>query len=774
MLRGRQRYLCPLVLFAITAAPLAAGAQTTPVVNVLANVSEPFGGVVLASDGAVYGTSRTGGSVGCGYVYRLARGATPTILHEFTGTDGCQPHGELVEGADGALYGTTFAGGPHVDAQATAGTGTVFRISPTGTHSMLHAFAPIAGGVHPEGWAPMAGLVVGPDGNLYGTTSSGGTGVGGPFTFGPGTAFRVTTAGVLTVLHQFSITVDGARPVGGLTLATDGNFYGTILVVDPMLGGALYRLTPTGQYSRVFGFPWTGCGAPSCFPLGANPAAAPTQVGSDLYVLGRDYGAGERGTVVRVTPDATPDGVGLLIHAFSGADGATPERAMTLGSDGHLYGVTRDGGVNNGSGTIFRIANGSLTKLHDFGFPGGSSPQGRLLEVAPGVFLGTTASGGTSAGTIFRLSLITPVAPTASNDAYSTPFRTPLLLGAPGILANDISNGGGAMTTTIVNTVSHGVLEPGPDGGFTYTPDAGFAGVDSFTYRAVDWFGQSNIATVTITVINPTALQPPTGLYVSSLIGNLLTVRWNPALAGPDATGYVLEGGINPGQVLGSLNTGTPYPIFTFAAPTGAFYIRVHAVNGAERSGPSNEIRVFVRVPQAPSAPDGLVGVVSGSSLGLTWRNTFAGGAPNSIVLDVTGSFTGSIFLGLVDRFTVPAVPGGTYTFSVRARNGVGTSASSNLITLTLPGACSGAPEAPPNFLAYKSGSRLSLVWDPATTGPAPTTYIVKATGTVTGSLPTTARSMSANVPPGTYNLSVTAVNACGSAITPVQTIVVP
>ena len=207
---------------------------------------------------------------------------------------------------------------------------------------------------------------------------------------------------------------------------------------------------------------------------------------------------------------------------------------------------------------------------------------------------------------------------------------------------------------------------------------------------------------------------------------------------------------------------------------SGSFYLRVHALNGGQRSSASNEIRVFVNVPQIPSAPAGLVGLANGTSLTLAWRNTFAGGAPASIVLDVAGSTSGAIPLDLIDTLTFNGVPGGTYTFSLRARNATGTSDSSNAVTFTFPGTCSTPPEAPPNFLAYKGGNTLYLVWDPATTGSAPTTYVINATGPVSGSFPTTAHSLNGVVPPGTYNLSVTAQNACGAATTPVQTITIP
>ncbi len=290
---------------------------------------------------------------------------------------------------------------------------------------------------------------------------------------------------------------------------------------------------------------------------------------------------------------------------------------------------------------------------------------------------------------------ITVPAPTTVDDDYATPFNAALNVPAPGVLANDSSNGGGALTASLVTSVANGVLSLNANGGLTYTPNTGFSGMDSFTYRAVNSGGPGNVATVRITVASSTTPAAPVGLYVSSIAGNLVTIRWTIVQAGPAPTGFVLEGGLTPGQVLASLPTGSLYPIFSFVAPTGSFYIRLHALNGAIRSSASNEIRLHVNVPVAPSAPAGLVGLVNGSSLALAWTNTFGGGAPASLVLDVTGAFTGSLPIGNVDTFTFAGVPGGSYTFAVRALNAGGSSPASNAVTLAFPGLCSGPPLAP-------------------------------------------------------------------------------
>ncbi len=365
--------------------------------------------------------------------------------------------------------------------------------------------------------------------------------------------------------------------------------------------------------------------------------------------------------------------------------------------------------------------------------------------------------------------------PTSANDAYSTSAHAPLNQAAPGVLANDNANGAGAMTAALVSGPAHGSLTLNANGSFTYTPAANYFGTDSFTYRATTWAGSGNIATASITVNNLTTVQAPTELYVSSVVGNTVTLRWNAPVLGPTPTQYVLEGGIPAAPVLASLPTGSTAPIFTVAVPRGSWVARVHALVGAEKSAASNEVTVHAGVPVAPSAPANLLGLVNGTTLGLAWKNTFLGGAPSGLILDVTGSLTTSISLGAAESFQFTGVPDGSYTLSLRAVNGGGFSGSSNPVSVSFPGGCSGAPAPPERFLVYRLGSTAHVIWEPAASGAAPTSYVVHVSGSYVGNLPTPARRVSSPIGPGTYHVSVSAVNACGaSAPTAVQTLVVP
>jgi hypothetical protein len=368
--------------------------------------------------------------------------------------------------------------------------------------------------------------------------------------------------------------------------------------------------------------------------------------------------------------------------------------------------------------------------------------------------------------------------PTPANDAYATNSNTSLTVPAPGVLANDNSNGGGGMTATLVSGVTSGTLAFNADGSFAYTPGVSFVGTDSFIYRATNGAGNGS-ATVTITVNPPSANpptgpQPPTALRVSSMAGNVVTFRWTPPTVGSAPTEYVLEGGISPGHVFASLPTGSASPIFTVAAPTGVFYVRVRTLDGAARSDASNEIQLFVNVPQPPTAPTSTLGLANGSRLDLAWVNTFGGGAPTGLVLEVSGATTVMLPLALTDHFSFAGVPPGTYTFRLRATNAAGSSPPSNEVTLTFPGICA-LPGTPAAFLAFRTGNTLSVIWDSPTSGAAPTGYVLNVSGSLNLSLPLQTRGLSGTVFPGTYTFTVAATNPCGTSVpTPAQTVVVP
>jgi hypothetical protein len=363
--------------------------------------------------------------------------------------------------------------------------------------------------------------------------------------------------------------------------------------------------------------------------------------------------------------------------------------------------------------------------------------------------------------------------PVAIADSYTVAFGQTLSVNSPGVLSNDDPNGGGGVVTELGTNVTSGTLTLTPDGGFTYVPNATFTGSDRFTYRSRNATGVSNYAAVTLTVGVPSGPLPPSALRVTALTGNRVTLRWTPPLAGPAPIGYVIEGGVSPGETATRIVVDN-VPTFTFDAPSGTLFLRVRTRVGLTQSEPSNEVQALVNVPAPPSAPDNFLALVNDSSLALSWRNTFAGGAPLMLVLDVTGSLTTSLPLGITDGFMFAGVPAGTYTLTLRAVNAFG-SAAAPPVTLTFPGPCSGLPGSPTNFAAYKVGTTIHVTWDPPATGAAPTSYVLNVGGSFAGSFVTGARAMSGAVGPGTYTLNVTAINPCGaSAATATQSVSVP
>lgn len=352
------------------------------------------------------------------------------------------------------------------------------------------------------------------------------------------------------------------------------------------------------------------------------------------------------------------------------------------------------------------------------------------------------------------------VAPVPTADGYTTAAGSPITVPAPGVLGNDAGNGQ-TLRAALVGQPAHGTVTLSASGSFQYTPAGGYSGPDAWTYRPVTSNGAGALATVSMTVTASNTALPPTNLQVVGVVGSTVTLAWSPPSAGLTPTGYLLEGGFGPGQVIGSVPLGLA-PGLTAPLPSGVLYLRVRTLAGASTSATSNEVVAYVNVPVAPAAPTNLLGLVVGNALTLTWQNTLSAGAPTGLVLDVSGAISGSIPLGLSESFSFPVVPAGSYTFAVRAANAAGTSAASNAVTLTFPTACSGAPQAPTGFTATKAGNVISIAWNPPAAGPAPTGYVLNVTGAFTGSLPLTVRALSAPVPPGGYTLSVAGANPCG------------
>lgn len=172
----------------------------------------PMAGLIMDMKGNLYGTTWSGGSHNDGTVFKISPLGEETVLYAFTGgtSDGTTPMAPLVIDSTGSLYGTTKNGGSHDD-------GTVFKISATGKETVLYSFA---GGTS-DGMNPMAGLIMDMNKNLYGTTMLGGS-------HKDGTVFRISATGTESVLYSFvGSPTDGTNPRAGLIMDGAGNLYGT-------------------------------------------------------------------------------------------------------------------------------------------------------------------------------------------------------------------------------------------------------------------------------------------------------------------------------------------------------------------------------------------------------------------------------------------------------------------------------------------------------------------------------------------------------------------
>ncbi len=208
----------------------------------------PYAPPIQGADGNFYGTTVFGGASGYGTVYKMTSAGTLTVLHSFDLANGRNPYGPLVQGNDGNFYGTAYSG------LSANQYGMVFKVTGKGTFTILHAFNLT------DGANPYAGLVLGKDGNFYGTTFNGGS-------VGYGNVFKISPGGTLTALHSFTPASDGGTPYGGLVQATDGNFYGVGYLGGTTNHGTIFRVTSGGAFSARYSFDGTKGSSPMITPL---------------------------------------------------------------------------------------------------------------------------------------------------------------------------------------------------------------------------------------------------------------------------------------------------------------------------------------------------------------------------------------------------------------------------------------------------------------------------------------------------------------------------
>jgi len=355
--------------------------------------SAPQGGLVLGTDGNLYGMTFSGGARGTGTVYKITPAGKLTTLYSFDFNDGYQPTGALVQGTDGNFYGTTSFGGAHL-------LGNVFKMTPQGAVTNLHSFDDSDGSV------PESALIQGSDGNFYGTTYDGGS------SGGYGTVFKITPSGVLTTLHVFNET-DGAKITDGLVEASDGNFYGTASYSGSIGFGTAYEITPAGVLTVLNDFNGTTDGStPNMLLLGTD---------GNFYSTTISAGANDSGTIFEMTPEGTL----TVLHNFTRADGADPFAGPTQGTDGNFYGTTAFGGTDR-DGTVFRLEMGLGPFVKTVPVAGRVGTSVKILGTNLTGATSVTFNGSAVAFTVVSATEITttvPVSATSGSVDVTTPER---------------------------------------------------------------------------------------------------------------------------------------------------------------------------------------------------------------------------------------------------------------------------------------------------------------------------------------------------------------
>jgi uncharacterized repeat protein (TIGR03803 family) len=360
--------------------------------------------ITIAADGSLYVVG-AGGSAGDGCLTHIR--LPYSILHSFSEENGdpLTILSALTQGSDGSLYGVSNSGGAHFQ-------GTVFKVATTGNVTILHSF----NASNADGESPYGGLVEGTDGNYYGTTQLGGANT-------QGTAFRITPAGVVKILHSFgSTSTDGRQPEGKLYLASNGKFYGTTNAGGEDGQGTIFNMTSSGTVTILHSF---GTVAND----GASPVSGVIKATNGLfYGTAPSGGASNEGALYIVSGSGQYN----VLHSFGGADdGITPMGALVQNGDGKLDGTMSINGSSTSGGIFIERLDGLYASNASEPYVGMTSDA---LTLGPADTLYGTSTGddATSFGSIYQ----------CSNQAVVTDLHS----FSDGLLPNDGVAAYGGMT----------------------------------------------------------------------------------------------------------------------------------------------------------------------------------------------------------------------------------------------------------------------------------------------------------------------------------------
>jgi uncharacterized repeat protein (TIGR03803 family) len=311
----------------------------------------PVAGVTIGRDGNLYGTTIRGGQYDVGTVYKLSPAATlcksfscpwtETPLYQFTdGADGGYPQGALIFDSAGNLYGTASGGG-------TGNNGVIFKLTRSGsgwTQSVLYSFTG-----SPDGSAPLSGVTFDANGNLYGTTDEGGPS-------DDGTVYELSPSGsgwTEKVLYAFQYSNDGAIPYAGVVLDPEGNLYGATLYGGTGDGGTIFELMPSNgswTFSVLYSPELSGLGGPA----GTLARSSNGTLYGTLFSGGGQgcsgYGCG---SVFQLAPSNGGWAYTSLYNLNDSGDGGNPQGGLILDSAGNLYGTGT--GLLGCCGIVFEV-----------------------------------------------------------------------------------------------------------------------------------------------------------------------------------------------------------------------------------------------------------------------------------------------------------------------------------------------------------------------------------------------------------------------------------
>jgi uncharacterized repeat protein (TIGR03803 family) len=353
---------------------------------------------------------------------------TYTVTYKFVTTrlSGAHPAGALIQDASGNLYGTTTGGG-------SARLGTVFKLDPNGVETVLHSFTG-DDGAHPAG-----SLTLDEAGNIYGTTRIGGAS-------DLGTVFKLDPDGNLSLLHSFQGGTDGAQPRGSLIRDAAGNLYGTTFFGGFGGRGTVFKIDALGNESVIHAFqgvPFDGAYPAADLVQDAAGNLYGTTKGGGLPVV-RNNGV-KAGTIFRVTPG----GQETVIYDFTQfrGTGFDPRGGLILDQAGNLYGTTRSTDRGSGLGVVYKfdLNSNALTVLHKFDGTDGGRALGGLVRDGAGNLYGTTSSFPSCVcGTVFKLdpnNVLTVLHTFTGNPDGRRPFASLLMDSANNLYGTTLLGG---------------------------------------------------------------------------------------------------------------------------------------------------------------------------------------------------------------------------------------------------------------------------------------------------------------------------------------------